>query len=661
MRAARRFLSLTLPILYLSLLPIERVDALDPPYVPPPQPGMVAWDDNLIPQKMAQIYPGDLNPPFPYVTEGAFYDVGRLPNPIQGPATDYGDYRFRVTHIKFDYKTNFTTQTNPDGTTEIVSDNTEGYTLMFNSTTNLKHVVEDKEKGEWIYKYYTPETEENRGRCEPALYKTSTSGVKIQVRFECAAPVKYAYVGAKEMRDPQPTGTQNDQYPRKWLDVAKTAVPFMEKMPGKIWVTKGDQIGSDSQGNPIFSEYVTLPLVGATKAEVDRSDIVWQWYVDRINSTDELSNPNRQNEWTARIKNAGNKDGWAINKSGEYTTTTQTDDQGNTITLEIVNGHRFYTIINFSKYPWYDSYDNSNLEKEPGKQKPWVQALDYAIITPGKIRLQGKTTITSVATRVTEFCYKERQLEYNHLTGSAAFIYHAGNTMIGAITGNIGTLKLNLPFWLTNEDAVTRINCYDQALTVAAMTALIGGDAMPNFLEPFGYLKPSDFVGGVPRGNNCNNPFFENITVYASDGRVGDDDTYWRFLTGQQSNVHKRSWFISHSWMELNGLVYDATAGAANSDSPRTAVSRADFKAAAIDLTHTAVNPWEDNEELAITVTIVFDDHEVPISITYGPATDPGDPGATPPRDASNAPNPNYKNGDIDKTKKITYNLTLQQ
>jgi hypothetical protein len=609
-------------LLFFASNPVD-ILAADPPYVPPPPAGYVTWDDNLIPQKLGQIFSAD---PDPYVKQGRFYDVGRNPAPISPPAavqpTDYGDWRFRVTHIKFDWK--------PNGDTGY----DEAQTMMFDKGENLDHVEDGKVKGEWIYKYAN--FDKAAGRSEPALYVAGKDAV-VQVRIESANPVKYAYVGAKELRAPYLSGGTPSA--ASWLDVKKTAVPFRETSPGSdIWVSYSRvQVGDDEDGNPIYeeSEYVNLELDGTIKSVVDRSDIVWQWYVDQVNNTNELAQANPINEWTAAVVCLGTKDGWAINKSGEYATQELVDDEGNTTEVEVVLPHRFYTILDKSKYPWYDQVDGSNAEGQQGNQKPWAKALDFAIVDAGKIELRGYGSISAVAERVAEFFYADFGLFYAHNGGVAKWVYTAGHTSV-PIYAPVSVFEFYLSECLAGVNS--KVNCHDLALAVATLTALIGGEAKYTSMEPFGYVNPSDFIGTEPRGNNCDNPFFDIVGVYASDGNVGDDDTIWRFGPAP-ALLRKRSLFSVHAWMELSNLVYDATAGAAGSGSPRTGLTRANFKTAAIDLSHTAVNPWEDNEEMAVEVD--------QFGAIQGPKKESG----------SNNPDPDYKNGDMSKAAYGTFTL----
>lgn len=624
--------------LVLLVVPKVVVEAADPPYVPPPPPGHVAWDDNLIGQKLAQIFPGD---PDPYVTEGRFYDVGRKPDPVSPPATDYGDYRFRVTHIKFDWKKNDITPVNDDGSlgTPTFSYD-EAQTMMYSAGSDLDHVKDDKVKGEWIYKYAT--FDDDKGRSEPALY-VADKRATIKVRIECAAPVKYAYVGAKELRAPYPQGGQPAD--AQWLDVKKTPVAFtpliVDPNTGATLVavsTAQEQVGTDADGNPIYqtTEYVELPLDGTIKSKVDRSDIIWQWYVDRINPVNPITAPVIANEWTAAVVCKGKKDGWAINKSGEYSTIEITNDDGETQEFDNVLPHRFYTILDRSKYPWYDADDGSDQEGKNGERKPWANALDFAIVEAGRIELRGFSSIPTVATRVTEFFYRDFGLNYAHDGSAAIWVYDASQNAI-SVWVSVAVFEFHLGWCMTGVNQT--VNCHDQALATATFTALIGGEAKYTTMEPFGYVTPSDFVGAsYPEGNDCNNPFFNIVGTFPSTGKVDDDDTIWR-IGPAPALLRKRSLFKVHAWMEMSSLVYDATMGAANSNDPRVGMTRADFKTAAIDLSHTAVNPWEDNEEMAAEVDST--------GVMQGPKKAAG----------SDNPDPDYKNGDMNKAVFGTFRL----
>lgn len=209
-------------------------------------------DNKLIDRKLAQVFSGDSD----YIKDGRFYDVGRNPDPTgQLPLTDYGDYRFRVTHIKFDLS--------PDiGPDDVPG---EALELQYNHSRTLKHIDEARAKGEWIYKWVT--TERHAGRNEPALYVCKEQA-KIHVRVECAAPVSSAEIGAKEVD----TGAG-----AQWVDVKPKVVEFQD-LPGhvgKVWVSKGPP---NDPNNPAagFSEYVTLDLAAPIKDSINKSECIWQ-------------------------------------------------------------------------------------------------------------------------------------------------------------------------------------------------------------------------------------------------------------------------------------------------------------------------------------------------------------------------------------------------
>jgi hypothetical protein len=160
-------------------------------------------NNKLIDQKLAPVFTADSD----YVKNGRFYDMGRNPDPMPGyAACEYGDYRFRVTHIKFDLSADV-------GTGDVTG---EGLEVWKTHTLKLEHVNEGRTKGEWIYKWVT--SEPDAGRNEPALYACQET-CKIMVRIEASssAPVASAQVGAKQLA--MAGGTE-------WVDVQPKLVSF---------------------------------------------------------------------------------------------------------------------------------------------------------------------------------------------------------------------------------------------------------------------------------------------------------------------------------------------------------------------------------------------------------------------------------------------------
>lgn len=159
---------------------------------PPPSLPHDTNCDSLIDKKVART---DRLVDDPIVVDGRFYDVGRNPDPVGTlPKTDYGDFRFRVSHIKFDWKDNV--GTGPAGQPIPTFD--EGFNLRRDNTAGdlgkYEHRIDQKSRGEWIYQFYTPDGA-HAGRNEPALYAAGKKGVNLKVRVECANPVNYAWVG----------------------------------------------------------------------------------------------------------------------------------------------------------------------------------------------------------------------------------------------------------------------------------------------------------------------------------------------------------------------------------------------------------------------------------------------------------------------------------
>ncbi|MCC7508272.1 MAG: hypothetical protein IT464_02720 [Planctomycetes bacterium] len=579
----------------------------------PPEAGYAKADDKLVKARYAQDYPNDVD----YIKKGRFYDAGWTRN-AAGEAMP-GEWRMRVTHIKFDYKDN--------AANEGVTDYSEGFTLMNSFNHPLDHVKppENKAKGEWVYRHIL--NEPAAGRSEPALYVASKQ-VKVMARIECAKKILAAEIGAKEIRWNNADGSPVD---RNWLDLErqngerkKTMVFFRQVTPGDdtMFVSMGDD-GSD---------YVEFTLMGATKDSIDRSDIVWQWYANNMVQDPMTAAKNAAVHWGAGME------GWQINKSGLYE-----DIMVDELPVEVVKPHHFYTVLDAPKAPWYQNDHLSSM------LYPWVTALDFAIV---KIELRGETNMSQAVRKIAKFVYDKGQ--YDHDQGWFHYLDDHANIFASLFKLNLNKFDFMLTSYI-GPVPIDKVNCHDQALAVCTFAALIGADAEWCRMGPFGYVKPANYCGGLDAGDNCNNPFFGmagDLMTVASDPLVPDSDTMWRL---DASGKRKRSMFFNHGWARVDGTIYDATVGDVvffpppngtvnPASSPRVAATLAAYLNQMIDLSHTDTAAWEDNLEVASETTFTDDP---PTWTLNGPALDiPDNP---------NAPKPKYKNGDAQHAEALTF------
>lgn len=523
---------------------------------PPPYD---ADGNKLIDRQEAQAHQGDPN----YVKDGKFYHVGRNPDPKPGfQQTTNGDYRFRVTHIKFDIS--------PDVGAQDVGG--EGLELQYNHSRQLSHVVEGRTRGEWIYKWMTTEGQD-AGRNEPALYVCKEM-VKIMVRIECANAVSRAEIGAKEVEVP---GQR-----KQWVDVKPKSVDFQD-LPGyqnQVWVSKGAPNDPDDPAQG-FSEYVELDLAAALKDSINKSLCTWQWHVDRILPLG--GQPG--DEWVADTVCNGGMKGWEVNRSEGYV--ERHNDDGS-ITL-IPQPHIFYTVLGKPTEPYYRSQGMGSALRTAF---PWVSALEFAIVT--EVGLAGYTSADLARERITTFCFADYDQKYNHKTGESVWVYAAG-TM-----GESPHYGYRFTQFIAGGTSGTQygktVNCLDQACAVATLIDLVcGSNADVQWLTQFGYIPELSFVGPIA---NCNNPFFQN-SIFQPNPVVGTDDTRWRFISIDGVWHIKRGPFDFHTWVEVGAKVYDATVGPSGGGKVPTIVSsRNDYRAAACDVSNTGVAgmEWRDDE-----------------------------------------------------------------
>jgi len=117
----------------------------------------------------------------------------------------------------------------------------------------------------------------------------------------------------------------------------------------------------------------------------------------------------------------------------------------------------------------------------------WVEVLRFLF---GRIAVDGLSDRRAVIANITAYCHGGHGLRYDTEHGKSFY----GVSHIG------GSFNL-LRYLLRKRSAC---NCYDQAAAVQTLAGALGVQSMWLFLEPFGFIRPTDLVGvGL-----CNNPFF---------------------------------------------------------------------------------------------------------------------------------------------------------
>jgi hypothetical protein len=169
------------------------------------------------------------------------------------------------------------------------------------------------------------------------------------------------------------------------------------------------------------------------------------------------------------------------------------------------------------------------------KNQPWVTALEFAT-DPGKGNATGKNAPGALAA-ITDFLFNGHGLHYSCRYGAPLYAYD--------VAGPAWSLYLSAYMNKTYGDVV---NCYDQAVAVAALGDLLGINVEYCYMDPFGYINPTPLVG-VPNGP-VNNPFFLSPPPQQQ-------------LVGVDLVLPDRRPFFNHAFARYNGNIYDACAGPA--------------------------------------------------------------------------------------------------
>jgi hypothetical protein len=186
--------------------------------------------------------------------------------------------------------------------------------------------------------------------------------------------------------------------------------------------------------------------------------------------------------------------------------------------------HECFRIWDTPKSPW---------------NKPWIKALDFAIVTCGANGIDTKKALANITT----YLHSSYGLAYDTKNGESKY-------MLDELNGYFELTKYMIKY------RKNVVNCYDQAGAVTTLGRVIGLDVNYLFMEPFGYIKTTTLVGGYI----CNNPFFKNSRFSPEYIIVGLKD----------SNNRPRASLGNHAFVEHNSRIFDACVGSIKGTSNRT-------------------------------------------------------------------------------------------
>ena len=178
--------------------------------------------------------------------------------------------------------------------------------------------------------------------------------------------------------------------------------------------------------------------------------------------------------------------------------------------------HRVYVILGDPVSPWSNAPGNA--------QNAWTNALEFIVpVVEGLSNARGVLTVT------TQHLFSGMGFEYNLATGGPCY------------SGLDDGLFANPYFMLTDymQKKSLLVNCVDQSGGIVTIGRLLGVPGITALSAiPFGYINPVNLIGiGM-----CNNP------IYGGPIICHPDDL-------------SREKFISHTFVQHNDLVFDATIG----------------------------------------------------------------------------------------------------
>lgn len=181
-----------------------------------------------------------------------------------------------------------------------------------------------------------------------------------------------------------------------------------------------------------------------------------------------------------------------------------------------------FVIFNTPAKPWTAT----------GVKAGWVEALTFLF---SKVGIDFYKSKKSAMGKIGRHLHAGHKLRYDTKHGSPSY---------GVVRDWPGVFQLK--DYLKRK--YKKVNCYDQAAALTALSAALGIGADYLFLEPFGKIKTTNLIGIGP----CNNPFFENYSPSVPEGRP--------IVNPGHPN---RTGFGNHAFVGYTPKAYDACAGPA--------------------------------------------------------------------------------------------------
>ncbi len=161
----------------------------------------------------------------------------------------------------------------------------------------------------------------------------------------------------------------------------------------------------------------------------------------------------------------------------------------------------------------------------------WAEALRFVF---KKAAVGASAKAEDAIKKITNYCHTVHGMTYDTMQGASNF----GSIPIGGY----GFKLLNYIKKQGNDAAIpNKVNCYDQAAAVQALSGALGAKVDWIFMQPYGFIKTTNLVGV----GSCNNPFYKSNGTAAI---VVKSDP-------------KRTAFGNHAYVYLNTKIHDSCAG----------------------------------------------------------------------------------------------------
>lgn len=198
------------------------------------------------------------------------------------------------------------------------------------------------------------------------------------------------------------------------------------------------------------------------------------------------------------------------------------------LSWKIKHGSDFYSLINITPVILFIIFNNPRKPwSKTGSKSIWVEALKFVFTKVGLNNLKSKKSANAA---ITKYLHSSYGLTYDTKRGAPRYGVWAN-----------GNGKFKLTNYLKKTE--TTVNCYDQAAAVKVLSAVVGIGVKYQFMNPFGYINPTNLIGvGL-----CNNPFYNN-PIYTNKKITSVNDP-------------NRSSFGNHAFVKYHGKINDACAG----------------------------------------------------------------------------------------------------